>query len=173
MENTITKLTLENIAPYLPYGLKRRLYGNFPIIEGNENIVDDIRTVAFDDPKLIRQLIEWDTAKPLLFPLSSLTKEITVDGKTFVPIVELAKIAFPKKNWNNKGFASNGHFEKYHFYISKGVFVMRVNDKVKVPSPNQLTLFKKMYEWKIDVENLIDAGLALPVTENNLYNRTI
>jgi len=30
--------------------------------------------------------------KPVLFPLSCLDKEITVDGKTFIPIVELAKI---------------------------------------------------------------------------------
>lgn len=74
------KLELKHLAPYLPYGLNLKYEQD-----------GDVRKLVYLDlqsPDRIRMNV-----KPLLYPLSYLTKEITVDGKTFVPMVELAKLS--------------------------------------------------------------------------------
>ena len=71
------KLELKHLAGYLPYGLK---YKDIP--KGFDGIRElDIKT------------FDWclENGKPILRPLSDLTKEIEVNGEKFVPYINLAK----------------------------------------------------------------------------------
>lgn len=76
MEN---KLTLEHLAPYLPYGLG---------IWFNTSKGVKIHTMSANN---INDVLHYTTNyKPILRPLSDLTKEIEHNGEKFVPVNELA-----------------------------------------------------------------------------------
>ena len=76
------KLELKHLAAYLPYGLKYQLKGNFPTKEGVENIIEDIRKITPFDFTL-KKVLEWGSCKPILRPLSDLTKQIEHNGIKF------------------------------------------------------------------------------------------
>ena len=79
------------------------------------------------------------TGKPILRPLSDLTKEIEVDGEKFVPAIEL--------NWSN---------------ITTDILSKSINLTNKF---NNLFAFdyKKLLEWHFDVFGLIEKGLAIDI----------
>jgi len=78
------KLELKHLAGYLPYGLK---------FDGKRN-----GWVSFDGN--IKTLCpidldgRWEIIKPILRPLSDLTKEIEVNGEKFVPSQEYNYLRF-------------------------------------------------------------------------------
>ncbi len=82
------KLELKHLAPYLPYGLKIRIFR-----EGRALFVEDITM----NGEIIDYLFEesenrkWtkNIYKPILKPLSDLTKEIEINGEKFVPMDRL------------------------------------------------------------------------------------
>jgi hypothetical protein len=82
------KLELKHLAPYLPYGLK--FYDN-NIKECSTLFSIDFNDKYFsclaDDNYEVYNSDEYDY-KPILRPLSDLTKEIEVNGKKFIPIQE-------------------------------------------------------------------------------------
>lgn len=78
--------------------------------------------------------------KPILFPLSSLTKPITINGETFVPII--------KWEWFGADFNTN--------YFNHTNFKPRYEPYYKS---------EQMLSAYFDVFNLIERGLAIPVTE--------
>ena len=98
---------------------------------------------------------DWDNAwkissvKPILLPLDSLTKEIEIGGKK-IEIGNTYEIweGVTVEDWidENNGFDLGGC--PYH-------------------------MMKKLFEWKIDVFNLIPSGLAIDVTtlETNSYTK--
>ena len=90
--------------------------------------------------------VKFDDIKLLCFPISSLTKEITVNGETFVPYDKIKEI-YP----NTPQFTDyiKGWMQYYGFMDSKCEYVCIL----------------KLFEWKIDVFRLIELGLAEPVTE--------
>lgn len=69
------KLELKHLAPYLPYGLK------LVYLDGS------IRDLIYLDLQSLSRIGIY--CKPILRPLSDLTKEIEVNGEKFVPIIEL------------------------------------------------------------------------------------
>lgn len=73
------RLTLEHIAPYLPYGL--RMQNEF----GDEWTIN---MTAFDSflTKVINESL------PILRPLSDLTKEIEHNGEKFVPVLKISEM---------------------------------------------------------------------------------
>ena len=87
--------------------------------------------------------------KPILFPLSSLTKEITINGETFVPIYKIYEF----EQW---------YTDELEEIINDGTIEGIYNDLNLIPYSHA----EKLFEWKIDVFGLIDAGLAEPVTED-------
>ena len=87
--------------------------------------------------------------KPILFPLSSLTKEITINGETFVPIYKIYEF----EQWDT---------DELEEIINDGTIEGIYNDLNLIPYSHA----EKLFEWKIDVFGLIDAGLAEPVTED-------
>jgi hypothetical protein len=114
------KLELKHIVGYLPYGLK--------MISQNDFVSPLIRELRVDG---FQFMIE--TRKPILRPLSDLTKEIEIDGKKFTPTKVL--------HWNNEG--------REIFFI--------------YPETTSYSDILKLYEWKFDVHGLIAKGLAVNI----------
>jgi hypothetical protein len=88
------KLELKHLAPYLPYGLKVR----FDVEKYKDNHQHDLVGLELDLVKvkthigIVLDFPEIERIKPILRPLSDLTKEITHNGQTFVPkfIIDMA-----------------------------------------------------------------------------------
>jgi len=79
-------------------------------------------------------------------PMADLTKEITIDGESFVPIVEIAKLAYPGKTdfevkTDDGGYLDDGFMTT--FFYEDGNF----NSSNKSRFANQSALFKKLSEW--------------------------
>lgn len=159
------KLELKHIVPYLPYGLKCRVKDKgktkFSELSG---IYNDCSCVFFD---IIEIQQGFSEVKPILRPLSDLTKEI--DG--VVGIVELAKIAFPCIVWELEGKHAvssgiNGIARKKFSYINTELTAgfSCINDAYQRDYiPNQLDLFSYLFENHYDVSGLIEKGLAVDI----------
>ena len=130
----MNQLTIEHLAPYLPHELKF-----FPPSMG----IRIIRQLS------VRKIIDafgadWliESVKPVLRPLSDLTKEINHRGDVFVPV---------------------------DYFLGDDVDIIlnavQINDLSWIP----YNLIKKLYSWHFDISGLIPAGLAIDVntlTEN-------
>lgn len=139
------KLEIKHLTSYLPYGLNIKDVKHGSVFEALHFI-----TTPNQDFSLFKgnfdQLIKDKYLKPILFPLS-LTKEITINGETFVPYDKIKEI-YP----NTPQFTDyiKGWMQYYGVMDSKCEYVCIL----------------KLFEWKIDVFGLIEAGLAEPVTED-------
>lgn len=124
------KLEAKHFIGYLNHGLKLYNHNN-PKIE--------ISVIGFEKDSLL--IIENDNKyysafgafKPILYPLSDLTKEIDVNGEKFVPSKVL--------NWNIQGREINKiHFESISY-----------------------SHIQKLLEWNFDIYGLIEKGLAIDI----------
>ena len=137
------KLELKHLVSYLPYGLKIKDVKHGSVFEALNFI-----TTPHQDFSLFKgnldQLINDKYLKPILFPLSSLTKD---DIKNFI------KNFYQFNNYDLKSIDLKEWAEDLIFLI---------NEK----EPFQLSQFEYLFSKKFDVFGLIDAGLAEPVTED-------
>lgn len=156
MEN----LTIEQLAPYLPYDLKVKL------ISDNRNYkVGNIYTLSI---QLLHDKFKNhtnnDIFKPILHDLSSLTKEITVDGETFIPMVKLCndfcgRIPCNPEFGKSKILmhADNGGGLKWWFVYHRNTMTFELSDDNKdmanytIP---QYKMFQKLFEWHFNVFNI-------------------
>lgn len=83
------QLTIEHLAPYLPYKLNYKRNGKFCSTTMSGLELD----VWFDD-------YNDEFIQPILRPLSDLTKEIEHKGRKFVPLDEIKKWVVPY--WDEK-----------------------------------------------------------------------
>lgn len=111
------KLELKHIAPYLPYGLKYV----------HKNIIWDL--THLDSTTKNREY------KPILRPLSDLTKEIEVNGEKFVPIEKIAIYG------DNKA------------YLEEAILTGLV----------EVIVFNMLLRWHFDLYNLIENGIAIDI----------
>lgn len=90
-----------------------------------------------------------DQFKPLLHPLSSLTKEIEHDGERFVPIKRINK--------DGDVFIECGvnHCGKWylHFFYADSDYSISFSEFENI--------IEKLYKWHIDIHGLIERGLAI------------
>jgi len=135
------KLELKHLVGYLPYGLtgisKEENLG-IEIVKGfstygKDNIINIITNV--DDIDLIM-------FKPILRPLSDLTKKIEVNGEKFVPIDEIGKIHTIYYDIQSNTLSDNS----IDFYDVKWM---------------PYNVIQKLYEWHFDIHNLIENNLAI------------
>ena len=135
------KLELKHLAPYLPYKIKVTNYDK-PL---NARLVDLIAGKPYEQ------------YKPILRPLSDLTKEIEVNGEKFVPIYffELGddfneSVDYGKGNIKLIGLLKD--MAKFNFididYMQYGVL-------------------NKLFEWHFDVFGLIKNNLAIDINTLN------
>ncbi len=165
----IEKLELRFLAGYLPYGLKALGNCNYHTIIGFKNetyFIEGGNNYAYGD------IADF---KPILRPLSDLTKEIEVNGSKFVPIVELVKISDPffrtVKDILSKGvvhgiryFDETSNCIVFNYSRDTSSFTTFENDlKTTFITQKQLELFEKLYEWHFDVHGLIESGLAIDI----------
>ena len=97
--------------------------------------------------------VKFDDIKLLCFPLSTLTKEITINGETFVPI----------------DFINKNIRKVVDIYLVVG----EINIDIETDNYSQIInlidgyeIMQKLIEWKFDVFRLIELCLAEPVTED-------
>ncbi|MDV3882961.1 hypothetical protein CMU04_06470 [Elizabethkingia anophelis] len=181
------KLELKDIAPYIGYEL------NF-YCEDTESGEYEILGVSKID--LSMELFEigscdytWDNigndskgviCKPILRPMSDLTKEITHNGETFVPMEKLAQIAFERLDTFHihsdieiitaYKTDENEAYRTLKYNADNKSFVVSVLDENlfrirNLATKNQYDLFQKLCEWHIDFQDLIGRGLAINLNE--------
>ena len=119
------KLTVNHIAPYLPYGLKGKYtLSNVIILERGQK--DEVREKTLD---IENPLFFLKYCTPLLLPLDKLTKDFLVDGiedvTNYLSISDIAKI-----KENVLYYIPYGHFLRlvsWHFdvfgLIEKGLAI--------------------------------------------------
>lgn len=146
------KLELKHIAPYLPYRLQLKCIGG--IFRANRKELPLIKVAdATLTPDLFADIYNktFDTIghfKPILHPLSNLTKKIEHNGEKFVPIVKLYELdiidVYP--------LSTNFDIDDLHQYCNFG---------------HILSLFEKLYKWHFDIHGLIEKGLAIDINTIN------
>lgn len=130
-------LKLEEINPYLPYGLIFQTNDDCKLFKATTFYQDG---VAYDDNS--ESWNSFEDIKPLLFPLSCLDQEINVNGETFVPIDEIS--------------------EKYYTLNYESQMKRIIEDSIWINHCEYL-LVLELIKNKIDVFNLIGQGKALNV----------
>lgn len=140
------KLELKHLVSYLPYDLKGIFLNS--IITLSVNYFSKGTERGYDISAFLSNNI-----KPILFPLSSLTKEITINGETFVPI----------------DFINKNIRKIVDIYLVVG----EINIDIETDNYSQIInlidgyeIMQKLIEWKFDVFRLIELGLAEAVTED-------
>lgn len=177
------KLTIEHLAPYLPYGLyfyKKDLHlmqrskhphddlNNEKIIYLHNNskkgkllglrpnintVITNVGTFKLNESIYYRNTFKsnhWKKdkylrcLKPILRPLSDLTKEIKHNDKKFVPIDKLDGKSSGVLGGNNlREMINKDTYKSYDFYSLKYATI------------------KKLFEWHFDVFGLIPNNLAI------------
>jgi len=155
------KRELKHLAPYLPYGLK--VYYEDRIAEITSFYLPsgkrdkDLWIVSLEDTEddELSCSVNFKQVKPLLHPLSSLTKEIEHNGEKFIPLDRLTEIFGGRKV----------KYDECCFYVThKKGFLDARETTDEIPSYfNQLDAFNKLFEWHIDLFGLIDEGLAVEI----------
>lgn len=107
---------------------------------------------------------------PVARPLSDLTKPIVHNGETFVPIVELAKMASLKLKWvvtfeDGQCYIGTDVYQKqYTFFYSiseQSFYINSIRDMKH--TPYQFKLFQKLIEWHFNIMD--ESEPFIPVTE--------
>ncbi len=157
------ELTIKEIAPYLPYGLKV-LTDN-----GIEKVVSSVGvnsvTLEYDF-----DVYSYDKIKPILRSLSDLTKEVEHNGKKFVPIIVLYNL------YNFKVSITDSLYYLKDFKIEEDVENIYMFDKEddsqhfvfkKEVSGNPYWIVRRLLEWHFDIFSLIENGLAVDINTIN------
>lgn len=130
------RLTIKELAPYLPYGIDISINGK---IQKLNSIDSEAKLVCYGWGNA--GFIDTDDVKPILRPLSQLTEEIEHNGERFIPINKLKHLY----GWD------------YLWYEVLGEITNLNVNKLKY------ACLKLLLEWHFDVFGLIDRGLALPI----------
>lgn len=131
------QLTIKEIAPYLNYELNMYCgklmdtYLIYPILGLANNEFYTYVNGEDDSMGRIWMDIEQYKAKPILYPLSSLTKEITHKGETFVPIEKIKELGL--------GSLPRSLDYKWLYYHQ----------------------IEKLFEWHFDIFNLGENNLCI------------
>lgn len=155
------KLELKHIAPYLPYGLKctntKKSYTQTG--EDRTGILETL-SVNTDDSVIMGAegyfLVGYHEILPLFRPLSSLTKEIEVNGEKFVPLEKLC--SFYGAKFNDSYVTDNAAGFVYGFSAHD---VLNIKDVFE----NKYWQIQKLFEWHFDVFGLIEKGMAVEIED--------
>jgi hypothetical protein len=137
------KEIFECLVPYLPYDLPLTWYENRRIVLQVGNILNVIEYSSKE---------KTDRYKPILRPLSDLTKEIEVNGKKFVP----AKIIWQISTEEEEFFDIYGGIPDY----------WKNNLGLKFPNDLDYMDYKFMLKYHFDIFGLLEKKLAIPYKKN-------
>lgn len=132
-------LELKHLAPYLPYGLKG-------IIKNKTVLLQNLNKYSLETIPSIHgyTYCSFEHFKPILRPLSDLTKEIEIDGKKIVPrytgiLCKYEIIMNPDFSFFD-GIGSNNEIDDMPYRV-----------------------IQKLLEWHFDIFGLIEKGLAIDI----------
>lgn len=166
-------LTLEHLAPYLPYGLNwfcldrdSREWENIGL--SRIYLDNEILEIGGMDVPLSELPNPIDlTIKPILRPLSDLTKEIEHNGEKFVPMVELLKLAHESYYKEKIGTRYQEiEFEQTPIRAKACFSFMATKDLelyTLMPWNFPTWITQKLLSWHFDVFGLIEQGLAIDI----------
>ena len=147
------KFKLKPLIPYLPYGLKGKDRGMYFLLE-NINYVTSIPNWKYEGDK--SYIASRGNCKPILRPLSDLTKEIEHNGEKFVPIETLKRLA---KNRNYNCVEGDYHIKMFELQ-KEGIFTMKNWLQIDINNC-PYWIMQKLFEWHFDVFGLIGNNLAI------------
>jgi len=131
------KLELKHLAPYLPFELMVNTeYGG----ERNMSGLDDETIFVYGDENGEQVSIDYDTCKPILRPLSDLTKD-DILGEFYM--------------------AFGAGFRDFKIYKYNCLDNLRYS----TPNTQVYEVVEKMLEMHFDVFGLIEAGLAIDINK--------
>jgi hypothetical protein len=143
-------IPLKEIVGFLPYGLKvKTSLRTRELVLGQEFIDINNETIT------VHEVISNSFHKPIVRPLSDLTKEITHNGETFVPKDELRKLSGAIK-------PSEELKNTFSIQMNKGYVI---GFSALCMHVDQLMLFEKLYEWHFDIYDWIKDGLAVSIND--------
>lgn len=176
------KLELKHIAPYLPYGLKFRINILDQAICDGVMVGLNNKEIEFEGVrKTITESFQYDLCLPILRPLSDLTKEIEVNGERFIPIMVLFGGEDYRKYNYKIDVIEKPRLGKYIQISVEGLGDNIIQFALKNPINNTLNYqnWQNIFEWHIDVFNLIPQNLAIDINTlniediKNLFNVTV
>jgi len=168
------ELELKHIVGYLPYGLKiENSYGD--IVQADS--IEDNGFKYYRGNK--RELSHINESKPILRPLSDLTKEIYVDGEKFVPLEVIGKTFEPNGVFEDCVFGWNtptgGDDYQDYYYVVKNDLTFEISCGDPGDSYSYVInegnlhndIIEKLYEWHFDIHGLIEKNLAIDINTLN------
>ena len=142
-------LTLEVLAPYLPYGVRVKTIDGIFTVDGWSNEIGILLDTIFYGANTIPEY------KPILRPLSDLTKEIYHNGNKFVPI-EVFEITDDHTSYPFEHDSGNIKLIRALESISKNDCEFDINF---LP----FEVVAMLISWHFDVFGLIKEGLAIDI----------
>lgn len=130
------KLTIEHLAPYLPYGLKVSKIHTLNTGNGIGSIDHIIDSVN-------KGMLQY---RPILRPLSDITKEFEVGDEIFVPFHAIKYLHPNTPNWNI--YWRDWVIEKSHPLVDTHI---------------EYCIMQLLFKYHFDVFGLIDKGLAIDI----------
>lgn len=180
------KLEIKHLAPYLPYGLKVK-FDDSPYVWGItfENKIN-FEDYLYPFSTILYSIKNDNSIKLILRPLSDLTKEITHNGKTFVPMVEIGKLIddYSFLDTDKNGNAIIGRDYSYgenlsdtylffyddenksfytNYYPDNNADITENSYYEKTYHCDSFEFIQKLFEWHFDVFVLIEKGLAIDI----------
>jgi len=178
------ELEFKHLAGYLPYGILAKLSKKGIFNQDNEypnprtKEIGIIKNISFWHPEITGQLHvsetysfdfdEIDEIDFIFHPLSDLTKPIEVNGETFVPIIELAKLFFESKAEYKVTHYENPRYN--HSYLvnccyendsNRYAYFSIKNDIFK----NSFEIAQKLQEWHFWIydQSAFENGLIIDI----------
>lgn len=155
------KLQLKQLAGYLPYGLKMKRNGFIgellTLRQPKENsLVDYYEFQVSCSDWWENNVDDLNPYKPLLRPLSDLTKEIEVNGEKFVPIEKLRELFFKTSEIDNGGvYIETLVFKDNEFknFTQDLCYTGDNNHEYHEPIgyKTSISIYEKLYEWHFDI----------------------
>ena len=164
------EITLKEWSAYLPYGLICE-------VKDQGQIKTDTLSGVYDNKELVfHNIVEshqgFESVKPILYDLSWLTREITHEGETFVPLLNL--VDPDKSDWDKMECLefqavpnipqSQKWFKVKHLELGEVIQINPFNLEVL---PHKL--FQKLIEWKFNAFNLPDELIVRVSEDFNPY----
>ena len=142
-----SKIELKHLAPYLPYRLNTNA-GVIKIIDIDSELIE----IEYNPDDGSDTVVYFSDIKPILRPLSDITKEIEVNGERFIPVEKIYDGSIYE--WKNDK-EQHGVFYDY-------VMDMHTHE---LAEELQYNVFIMLVEWHFDVFGLIEKGLAINTNE--------
>lgn len=144
------KLTIEHLAPYLPYGLNIKILNykcdyvgvEYSIANGYYFIEDSLH-VTYEKGSTGKSVNDF---KPILRPLSDMTKEFEVGDEIFVPFHAIKYLYPNTPNWNI--YWRDWVIEKSHPLVDTHI---------------EYCIMQLLFKYHFDVFGLVDQGLAIDI----------